>query len=162
MIYLFRAPILYPPLPSSSQTLSQTPKNQQYFGPITPPRYATNESTIQYLLCNCFKSKKDDTQPTTNTTSNRGQAQTVSPSTYKPSAKAEVSSQRQTPSSSNQDLPQPKQLPTKSFSQLNKKTLYIDLDETLVNSSMSPIDNPDLIFPVKTVVRRMEGRPRRR
>jgi TFIIF-interacting CTD phosphatase-like protein len=39
-------------------------------------------------------------------------------------------------------------MPLKKSENINKKTLYIDLDETLVNSSMTPIENADLVFPV--------------
>jgi TFIIF-interacting CTD phosphatase-like protein len=31
----------------------------------------------------------------------------------------------------------------------NRKTLILDLDETLVHSSFSPVDNCDLILPVR-------------
>ncbi len=40
-------------------------------------------------------------------------------------------------------------MPLKRSENVNKKTLYIDLDETLVNSSMTPIENADLVFPVQ-------------
>jgi RNA polymerase II subunit A small phosphatase-like protein len=32
---------------------------------------------------------------------------------------------------------------------IGKKTLVLDLDETLVHSSFKPIDNPDIILPVE-------------
>lgn len=32
---------------------------------------------------------------------------------------------------------------------MGKKTLVLDLDETLVHSSFKPIDNPDIILPVE-------------
>lgn len=31
---------------------------------------------------------------------------------------------------------------------LGKKTLVLDLDETLVHSSFKPIENPDIVLPV--------------
>jgi RNA polymerase II subunit A small phosphatase-like protein len=32
---------------------------------------------------------------------------------------------------------------------IGKKTLVLDLDETLVHSSFKPIDNPDIVLPVE-------------
>ena len=32
---------------------------------------------------------------------------------------------------------------------MGKKTLVLDLDETLVHSSFKPIDNPDIVLPVE-------------
>lgn len=34
-------------------------------------------------------------------------------------------------------------------SDIGKKTLVLDLDETLVHSQFKPIDNPDIIIPVE-------------
>ena len=39
-------------------------------------------------------------------------------------------------------------LPPQLPKDLNKKTLILDLDETLVHSSFSPLDSCDLILPV--------------
>lgn len=40
-------------------------------------------------------------------------------------------------------------LPPKSSRDYDKKTLVIDLDETLVHSSFKPIDNPDMVLSVE-------------
>lgn len=47
-------------------------------------------------------------------------------------------------------LPSPlfKNILPKMKGEVNKKTLVLDLDETLVHSSLEKIDNPDLVFKV--------------
>jgi RNA polymerase II subunit A small phosphatase-like protein len=39
-------------------------------------------------------------------------------------------------------------LPPQNDRDKGKKTLVLDLDETLVHSSFKPIDNPDIVQPV--------------
>ena len=40
-------------------------------------------------------------------------------------------------------------MPPKSSRDYDKKTLVIDLDETLVHSSFKPIDNPDMVLSIE-------------
>jgi RNA polymerase II subunit A small phosphatase-like protein len=40
-------------------------------------------------------------------------------------------------------------LPIQSERDRGKKTLVLDLDETLVHSSFKPVDNPDITLPVE-------------
>ena len=49
-----------------------------------------------------------------------------------------------------QDVDEPYLLgPKRRSSDIGKKTLVLDLDETLVHSSFKPIENPDIILPVE-------------
>ena len=40
-------------------------------------------------------------------------------------------------------------MPPLSSENINKKTLILDLDETLVHSSFKPPENPDIVLPVE-------------
>lgn len=43
----------------------------------------------------------------------------------------------------------PKFLPPQTEKHKGMKTLFVDLDETLVHSSFVPLSNPDYVLPVK-------------
>jgi len=100
-------------------------------GPPTPPTVKKKNRMFNSFLC-CFRNT--NSPPTNNN----------NPPPISNNSQPHVSEENGNPRPCDKYL-----LPTVRHSDMNKKCVVIDLDETLVHSSFKPINNADFIVPVE-------------